>query len=255
MPELPEVELLTRDLRRWLLHQPVTIDVIDPTVVRGDAPLPGVLPVTRVWRRAKHAVLERGDQALVLHLRMTGKVVPDRPQGRTRVRFHTPTAAYAFQDTRRLGELRGVPLGHVDALFAELGPEPFPERHDGDWWRRAVGGTRKAIKPALLDQHRVAGLGNIAGSEICWRAGVSPLRPVPSLSAAEWDALAAHAHAFLHDVVAHEAGQEIHYVSSGGDNPFSVYGRAGQACPRTGGTIERVVQAGRSTFWCPAAQR
>jgi formamidopyrimidine-DNA glycosylase len=254
VPELPEVELLTRDLRRWLLHEPVRVEVIDPSVVRGSGPVEGPVPVSRVWRRAKHAVIERGDQALVLHLRMTGKVVPDRPEGRTRVRFHTPGAAYAFQDTRRLGELRGVPLDQVDALFGALGPEPFPDRQNGAWWRAALGSTRKAIKPALLDQHRVAGLGNIAGSEICWRAGVSPLRPVPSLSPREWDALAEHAHAFLHHVVAHEAGQEIHYVSSGGDNPFSVYGRAGAPCPRTGQPIERVVQGGRSTFWCPAAQ-
>lgn len=111
------------------------------------------------------------------------------------------------------------------------------------------------LKVALLDQARVAGLGNIAASEILWRAGISPEARTAALSDDAWRRIAEHAHAFFDESVETDAGDEIAYVNEGGENRFAVYGRADCACQRCGETIVRTVQAGRSTFACSGCQR
>lgn len=238
MPEIIEVELLCRDLRRWL----------DGRRVRLEAPDVGAealeQSVTAIRRRGKYALIEGQQTTWVLHLRMTGKVVPSRG-GKARARFHTSEGVYDFEDTRRLGTLEAT------ARFddAHLGPEPWPARRDGSWWRAQLR-TRSAIKVALMRQDLVAGLGNIAASEILFRARIHPWRPVPELR--RWDALAHHAHAYLDDLLAHEQGQEIQYVNQGGPNPFRVYGKT--ACPDCGGSLSVGTQSGRSTWHCPRCQ-
>lgn len=241
MPELPEVEILCRNLRRWLVGHRVRLEDLDFGLGSRS------MDVVRVRRRAKYALVEGADQTWVLHLRMTGKVVPTRPEGRTRARFHTPAASFDFKDTRRLGTLSAV-RAFDDS---HLGPEPWPEQRDAAWWREQLSLTRSAIKPALMRQDLVAGLGNIAANEILFRAGISPTARVQHVS--RWQALAEQAHTYLTDVVEHEEGDEIQYVNEGGPNPFLVYGRV--RCPTCGGPIVRTVQGGRSTFSCCQCQQ
>ncbi|MCB9764380.1 MAG: hypothetical protein H6739_31695 [Alphaproteobacteria bacterium] len=261
MPELPEVEIAARNLRRWTRGRRVVgLDLPDDALRIGNRgnPTPAG-PVTRVWRRAKHLLLATPSAELAWHFRMTGKLIPERPGLRPRARLRLDDGGViAFVDTRRLGELRVLPPGGAAAWLdtLDLGPEPFPERHPGAWWAARLGDLRGAIKPALMRQDRVAGLGNIAASEICWRAGVSPRASARTLSAACWAAIAEASHAFLHHIVAVEAGDEIHYLNDGpgASNPFDVYGRAGAPCPRCGAPIQRFMQAGRATFACSVCQ-
>lgn len=245
---------MTRNLRGWLGAGPLRLELVDPRLLRGPEPS-GEEAVTRVWRRAKYCVIERESDAWVLHFRMTGKVVLERPGGKLRARLLTPKASVVFLDARCLGELQVLPLEDLDAYFGakSLGPEPFPERRSGAWWAQRLAGLRGAIKPALMRQERVAGLGNIAASEICFRAALDPRTPVDQVDA--WECVAEQAWSFLHHVVAEESGPEIHYVNEkGASNPFQVYGLEGQACPRCGGVIQRFLQSGRGTFACLSCQ-
>jgi formamidopyrimidine-DNA glycosylase len=253
MPELPEVEVMTRNLRAWLGDGPVRLELLDPRLLVGE--LPGPLPLTRVWRRAKYTVLEGRDQAWVLHFRMTGKVVPDADRPGIRARLHGPERSLAFVDRRCLGQL--FVIDHVDAFFEarSLGPEPYPEPQEGSWWAQRFARKRGPIKPALLDQSCVAGLGNIAASEILHRAGLDPRTPTPELEPEDWDRLARAAHRFLHDVVAWESGEEILFLhgDTGAANPFAVYGREGEEVD--GGVVRRIVQSGRSSFFVEGSAR
>ena len=245
---------MTRNLRVWLGAGPLSLELVDPRLLRGPLPL-DAQPVSRVYRRAKYCVVERQDDAWILHFRMTGKVVLERPGGKLRARLLTPGTPVHFIDARCLGELQVIPRGDVEAHFQskKLGPEPFPERQSGGWWAQRLQGLKGAIKPALMRQDRVAGLGNIAASEILFRAGVDPRTPVPQIQ--DWSGIAQESWAFLHQVVDLESGPEIRYVNEAGStNPFQVYGKAGQACPRCGTTIQRFVQSARSTFACPSCQ-
>lgn len=254
MPELPEVEGAGAHLRRWTAgRRIVSFHTDDPKLLvldRGDGSSIGA-PVGRVWRRAKYLILEAGDEAWVLHFRMTGELLRGQVPGRARWRLDDGTSL-VFADARRLGELWRMPVREVPAFFdaKKLGPEPWPEPRDGAWWAGCLGDARGPLKPVMLDQGRVAGIGNIAASEICWRARLSPLRPANGLSAQEWTRLADAAFAFLDEAVAACSAEEITYINQGGANPFDVYQRDGEPCRRCGEAIVRVVQAGRSTYFC-----
>ncbi len=244
MPELPEVEIQCSRLRRWLVGHEVRLEDLDFGCGHRS------MRVTAVQRRGKYLLIE-GKETWVLHLRMTGKVVASRPGGRKRARFHArrsggEESSYDFEDTRRLGTLSVV------SAFddSRLGPEPWPQRRDASWWRACLQGLRGPIKPALMRQDRVAGLGNIAASEILFRAGVDPRTPVPEVKG--WPRIADAAHAFLEEVIAEETGEEILYINQGGSNPFQVYQRA--HCQACGEAITRLVQSGRATFFCGTCQ-
>ena len=247
MPELPEVEVMTRNLRSWLGTGAVRLELLDARLLVGEPPPP--LQVQRVWRRAKYTVIEGAEQSWVLHFRMTGKVVLDSERPGVRARLHTQDRSLAFVDRRCLGQL--FVARDLDDFFAErrLGPEPYPQPRPGSWWAQRFARKRGPIKPALLDQACVAGLGNIAASEILHRAGLDPRTPTPELSAEDWERLASATHAFLHEVVAFESGEEILFLhgDAGADNPFAVYGREGEEVD--GGVVRRIVQAGRSSFF------
>ncbi|MCB9744337.1 MAG: hypothetical protein H6740_17195 [Alphaproteobacteria bacterium] len=265
MPELPEVEIATRNVRRWTRGRRLRrLELLDPRLVVEATRPPEALAGAQVLgcrRRAKYLILETDLADLVWHFRMTGKLVPDRPGGRTRARLHLDEGdPIAFKDSRCLGELWLLPPGEALPWLqaTALGPEPFPEPQPGEWWAARLAGLRGALKPALMRQDRIAGLGNIAASEICWRARLDPQRPCPTLDAPAHAALAREASAFLHEIVALEAGDEIAYLNDGprdAPNPFAIYGREGEPCPRCGAPVRRFPQAGRSTFWCPPCQR
>jgi len=259
MPELPEVEIMSRNLQRWVGGRKVEhLEVVDPRVVAGGDPRLSIgLKVCSAWRRGKYAILDLGDKGhLVFHFRMTGKVVPRRPTGRARLWLRAGDREIAFEDARCLGQIWWQSVGSLDAFFAArgLGPEPWPGAKEGEWWSARLQGLRGPIKPALMRQERVAGIGNILASEACWRASVSPMRPVPEVSEAQWSALAGAVHETIEHTLAAESGDEIVYVNQGGEGSFSVYGRLGKPCARCGASIERMMQSGRATYWCPACQ-
>lgn len=262
VPELPEVEIMARNVARWAEGARLTgVDIADPRVLSGGDPAARIGETLRAsTRRAKWLVMafEGGDW--LWHFRMTGKFVRDdgRPRWRAALSFDNGERLL-FCDTRCLGEWHAIEPGARDAFFADraAGAEPYPDPQPGGWWQAHLGGTRAAIKTVMMDGRRICGIGNIMAAEILFDAGVSPFTPARDLDDAAWDAIAESAHRILHRVVDAETADEIAYVNDGGDiaqTPFCVYGREGEPCSICGTAIVRTKQGGRSTFHCPACQ-
>ena len=260
MPELPEVEIMARNLSRWLEGRCLSnIEVIDTKLQDSVWPQLVGKPIVGARRRGKYALLEfEGGLHMVFHYRMTGKTVLDpHPDRKSRLRLIIDGGGVvSFEDPRRFGTVQPVHSRDLDAFFEDksLGPEPWPQFRDGPWWSAQLSGLRGPIKTSLMRQDRVAGLGNIAASEILFRSGVNPCLSVPLVTKASWDKLAQSVHDFIEHTLAEESGDEIRYVNQGGEGSFSVYGHAGEPCPECHTEIVRIVQAGRGTFYCPGCQ-
>jgi formamidopyrimidine-DNA glycosylase len=260
MPELPEVEIMSENLRGWIDHQRIrNVEVVDDLLLQeGDPEALRGQTVRAVRRVAKYTLVETRVAVLILHYRMTGKVVLEPTEGRVRARIVTEAGpTVAFKDSRRLGEAWVVEPASVGPFFEAraIGPEPWPDPRPAAWWRERFHGLRGPIKPALLRQDRVSGLGNIAASEILWRAKIDPRRSVQALTPAEWVRIADETPRFLHETIEAERAPEVILVEEGGEGPFAVYDEEGNPCPRCGATLERFVQAARSTYFCPKCQK
>ena len=279
MPELPEVETWARRLRRRALGQRLrTVDVLDAAVVRthlstrpsdrADGDLEKLeawvgQPLVDVLRRSKRLALCWGDGALGVHLGMTGRWVfsglQEPPPRHARLGLGFEDVVAWFVDTRRFGCV--VVYDRPDwrtALGEGLGPEPWPAPVPPEDLAARFA-TRRAIKPALLDQNRIAGMGNIHAAEALFRAQINPFTPAMALDTAQWDRLSgALCEQLAHAIEALEALPLVTYITEqGGDGEaegFQVYGREGQPCVRCAAPIERQVQSGRATYWCPMCQ-
>jgi formamidopyrimidine-DNA glycosylase len=278
MPELPEVEIAARNLRRWTKGR--TLRAVESTATsivgaEGRRALPKLAGArfVSVERVGKHLLvtLARGQARVGLwsHLGMTGKWLRRSP-GLDAPRFSHARLTLDdgktlhYCDMRRFGRLRVVPGARFDDVprLAALGPDPLRDGIDAGRLHARLARVRLPIKVALLDQTVLAGVGNIQSIEGCWRARLDPRRPANSLSRAEIARLARGILASIDftlarfdELEADKGDGEIVYVEENRKaNPFKVYGRAGWPCPRGDGTIKRIVQAGRSTFFCPACQ-
>ena len=280
MPELPEVEFVRRRLRRVMEGVRIThVDLRRPDL-RG--PLPSDFArrlegqtVNRLTRRAKYllAELSSGD-VLLMHLGMSGSFRIVAPVAETPGRFRydrseddrhdhvafqlSSGARVVFNDPRRFGQMTIVaagerPPGSVQAL----GPEPLSKTFDARVLARALRGKKTSLKAALSDQRVVAGLGNIYVSEALHEARLSPTRPAGTLvtRAGEPREGAAALVTAIRRVLQKAIRQQARY--RGDDDRFRVYDREGLRCQRREcpGRIRRIVQAGRSTFYCPVCQR
>jgi formamidopyrimidine-DNA glycosylase len=278
VPELPEVETVRRGLERHLVgRRIVTVDVGRERTVRRtsrEALIDGLSDtvVERADRRGKYLLLplDSGD-TLMIHLRMSGQVLlaargSERPP-HTHVVMHLDDGREAwFVDPRTFGEVVVFDPGRVEREvpeLARLGVDPIAERFDVDILRGAFGSSRRALKPVLLDQHVIAGIGNIYADEILHRARLRPDRPASSLDRRRVGEL----HRAIVDVLSEaiDAGgstlSDAQYVDLMGDggsyqDEHRVYGRGGERCSTCGrGWIQRVVTGGRGTHFCGVCQR
>ena len=267
MPELPEVEIASRQLRSWLAgRRVVAARAARSRVIRGQAPQRFAALAGRrlegIDRRGKWMLLRfDGGQGLVSHLGMTGKWVrrpaSDSPTAYARATLSLDDGNEVdYRDPRMFGRLI---QGEVAALrelpsWRALGPDPL-EGIDVERLHAVLSKTRRSLKEALMDQRTLAGLGNIYVSESLWRARLSPQRPGTSLTPAETRRLADAVGESLRAALdAEDSPEPITYVEEGGENIFRVYDREGQACARCGTAIRRIVQGGRSTYYCPSCQ-
>ncbi len=275
MPELPEVEFAARCLRSWARARRIEAAELDPAarrIFRPAAPAAFARAVRgarveRIERVGKHLLLTlrkgRTPLGVLSHLGMTGKWLRtsrgEAPPRHSRARLQLDDGRVLhYQDPRLFGRLRLVPGARFEAVpeLAALGPDPLAEGIDVGRLAAMLGRTRLPVKVKLLDQRLLPGVGNIHAAEACFRARIDPRRPSRSLTRAEAKRLAAGVLASFHMTLDAEQGPEITYVEEGGDNPFLVYAREGERCPRCRRErIRRVVQAGRSTFYCPRCQR
>ena len=280
MPELPEVETVRRALDEALRgHKIANVDVRAKGLRK---PFPKDLrarltgrKILHCTRRAKYALLELdNNDVLVIHLGMSGRVmlhertIAYKPERHDHlVMTFDNGLRFALNDARRFGAVYLVAKNKLDGheAFKSLGPEPLEKNFTGAVLASALAGRKTPIKMALLDQGIVAGLGNIYVSEALFDAGISPLRKAGSLSVKEAKALCASIKKVLKKAVAAGGSTLKDYKRPDGElgyfqHCFAVYDRVGSACPgcdcnvgKTGG-IKRIVQGGRSTFFCPRRQ-
>lgn len=265
MPELPEVEHARQCLTRWVQGAVVASVAAPRSHVQGATAasfakaLTGA-QITRVDRKGKQlrVATDRG-VFLFSHLGMTGKWVkrpadapPERfEKARLVVKRGRERHAILYVDPRMLGRLLAT---HEDTkAWRALGPDPLS---DGVDLTKVLRST-KSIKEALMDQVRLAGVGNIQAAEALWRARVDPRTKASSLTAAQGKALGKAVMESIRFTLRKqgEDQDEIAYVEErGAPNPFRVYGRQGEPCPRCRTTLVRIVQGGRSTVLCPSCQ-
>ena len=267
MPELPEVEIASRQLRAWAKGQRIVSARAERSrVIRGQSPqrfaqLAGHR-LQDVERSGKWMLLRfDGGEGLVSHLGMTGKWIRrDRgapPPSHVRATLELEDGhVLDYRDQRLFGRLiRGKveELRKLPALAA-LGPDPLPGV-DARRLYEVLRKTQRSLKEALMDQRTLAGLGNIQVSEALHRARLNPQRLGVSLSPDEAVRLGAAIEESLRSALEGEDSPEpITYVEEGGENIFLVYDRAGEPCSNCGTAIERIVQGGRSTYFCPHCQ-
>jgi len=274
VPELPEVETVRRSLAPHVVGRRVErVEARRIKLRRGIDPRPWrarVLGATleRIGRRGKYLLLEFDRATVVIHLGMSGRLQLARPG-----REHDPHTHLVlgfgrgvelrFVDPRRFGAAFIVAPGTTDRVpeLAALGPDPMQE-DVAPALRDAAARSRAPIRSLLLDQHVVAGLGNIYANEALARAGIHPLRRAETIAPRRVARLAAEIRAVLENALI-AGGTTLAdggFADAEGASGYfavqlAVYGREGEPCPRCGSVIRRVVAGNRSAFFCPRCQR
>lgn len=271
MPELPEVETTVRGLelvlkgRRLRRVEARRQDLRRPFPADLGQRLTGSRVIS-LGRRAKYGLIDtdRGD-TLVFHLGMSGawRVDPDELGKHDHLIFETEEGRrLSLRDPRRFGSIDLVATDELAEwpAFAALGPEPLTGVIDGPWLKERFAGRSAAVKRLLLDQRIVAGLGNIYACEALFRARIDPRKPAGKVSRAKLDALAEAIPEVLEDAISAGGSTLRDFAAPDGElgyfsKQFDVYDREGEPCRRSDGNVRRIVQGGRSTFFCPACQR
>jgi formamidopyrimidine-DNA glycosylase len=278
MPELPEVEVGRRQLERWATGRSLeSVHIVDRAVVRrsmstkpsdalpdGPEQVQSLVGQTagRPVRHGKRLGWSFGRRGLLCHFGMTGHWIR-RPTGETppqnsRIGLGIGGATLWYVDSRRWGCVVVVESSEIeDALRSGVGPDALDEALGASELRKRVQ-SRKPIKVALMEQERLAGLGNIHAAEACFRAKVLPGKQANTLADPEWEALAPSIVDQLRFAIDAEGGgarDDFQYVNLGGPNPFSVYARTGEPCPVCATKITSEDMSGRTTYWCPNCQK
>lgn len=265
MPELPEVETVVRGLRGPLVGRTFTgVTVTWPNSIRTPIPelqhrLPGQR-IEKITRRGKYLQfhLSEGD-TLFIHLKMTGDLLvepedePLNPHVRTIFDLDNHHQL-RFKDPRKFGRVYLV--DDPAQVVGKLGPEPLPDDFSLDDFKALFRRRSGRLKPLLLNQQFIAGVGNIYADESCFMAKIDPRRPVDTLTEAELERLYHAIRQALNAGITHK-GASLDAVYRGGEfqNYFQAYGRSGEPCLTCGAEIQRIVLGGRSTHFCSRCQR
>lgn len=267
MPELPETETIARDLDGALRGAVVrSVTVLRPDVLRG-GPVDRIAGATilGVSRRAKSVVLDLGEAGrVVVTPRFTGALLLDGAPDEVYTCLHLPLAdgrLLRYHDVRRLGTVAMLAPDAYAAWDATLGPEPLDPALTAGRFSGIIRGSSRAVKSILMDQRRLAGVGNIYANEALWRAGIRPARRGSAVTRVQSGRLLDDLRAVLEESIALRGTTFRDYRDAyGGKGGFAAklqaYGRAGQPCARCG-TPLRTTHAieGRQTVWCPDCQR
>lgn len=287
MPELPEVETVRRGLLPAMEGRVITRAQVNRPDLRWPFPprMAERLTGARVHglrRRSKYILADLStDETLLIHLGMSGRMLISAPGTRETLgdwHHHHPApekhdhvildmedgTRITFNDARRFGAMDLLPTATADAhpLLAQLGPEPLGNDFSEPYLVARLKDRNTPIKSALLDQHIVAGLGNIYVCETLYRARIHPARKAGRISAARAAALVPIIRDVLAEAITAGGSSLRDYRQADGElgyfqHSFQVYGREGEPCLTTGctATIHRIVQSGRSSFYCPGCQR
>lgn len=279
MPELPETETIASDLQAMVRGATITDVVVERADVLREATAKQLRDalsggrIARVWRRAKMIVLDvehpgRSAWHVVVQPRFTGGLIVDDgtlpPQERAYVCVTLALGdrrALHYRDVRRLGTVALMSDDRFSEYSAGLGPEPLDPMLTDAAFSGSLRLSRQSIKAALMDQKRLAGVGNIYANEALWRAAIDPSRTADSLQPAEWQALHTAVREVLTESVAARGTSFRDYRDARGERgsfveQLAAYGRAGLPCPRCGRRlIGTHAVDGRSTVFCANCQK
>ncbi|HRH21895.1 MAG TPA: bifunctional DNA-formamidopyrimidine glycosylase/DNA-(apurinic or apyrimidinic site) lyase [bacterium] len=283
MPELPEVETIIRDLTVHLVNKTIKqVSVIYPgsinqKPVKFIAHLEGQ-KIKNLSRRGKNIILQLTTDYLVIHLKMTGQLVwrggqttlagghpiinvgQELPNKFTRVILKFAAGTLYFNDVRKFGWVRIMTALELELYLQRLGVEPLGIDFTKDYLQTALAAKHIAIKAALLDQSKIAGLGNIYVDEALWASGIAPTRPANSLSKPELKKLQQAIVAVLNLSISQRGTSFNNYRDGNGEAGnnmkfLKVYGRANEACPKCRRPLKKFRLAGRGTHWCDHCQK
>jgi len=266
MPELPEVEVARENLERWLVGRRIARAQVTDARMRGgqsrrrvEGALEGA-SVRAVSRRGKFLLFDLGSkrEAVVAHLGMTGKFLlqsrSDALPRFARVSIELDRGdRVVYCDVRRLGQFRLLDAVE-ERRIAALGVEPLGPDFTPRTLLELTGQSAKPIKIFLMDQRRIAGVGNIQAAESLFLARLHPEREARSLDEKEIARLVRSIRRTLASEIARSRSENPGYLHEGSENDFRVYGRSGEPCPRCRSAIARFVQGGRSSYYCPRCQ-
>lgn len=270
MPELPEVEVIRRGLARKLVGE--TIVGISPGDKRlrrqtGPAEMAGLVgrKVNGLRRRGKYLLIhfDQG-QTLLVHLGMTGRLFYQTGScpalSHVHLIFHLDSGhRLLYQDVRRFGQILLYPKGKTPEALAQVGLEPWSRRLTPEWLQQKTARLKRPVKNFLLDGRMLAGVGNIYASEALFEAGIHPQTPVGEITLERWKTLLQAVRRILSRSIRAGGTTIANFADCEGQSglfavQLKVYGRKGEPCPVCGRAIERLVMAGRSTFFCPYCQ-
>jgi formamidopyrimidine-DNA glycosylase len=268
MPELPEVETVTNEIQPYVLGRRIADVAVNwPGTVKGhvvDEFVAGLRgqTVTGVFRRGKFVVWQLSNgKRLLTHLKMTGSLIAAAaggeppPYNRVEITLDDGGKVF-FRDPRKFGRMK---LIDGDGVLDELGPEPLEPEFTPQVFEAILKKRKSPIKPTLLDQTLIAGIGNMYADEALFEAKIHPLRPADSLTPGEYRELHAAIQHILKAAIESKGASIANYIRPGGELghahfAFKVAHKRGENCPRCGTPLQRIVVRGRGTYLCPKCQ-
>jgi len=266
MPELPEVETIKRELEKAVLGKKITgVCVHNPTVIRQPSvekfkkELSGA-SIKNILRKAKVLILELSNgKSLVIHLKMTGQLIYPGGGKKSRVSFKLSDGNMLdFNDQRLFAELRLLDDWRNLKFIQGLGPEPFDLT--ADKFKEMLASKKTKIKPLLMNQTFISGVGNLYAAEALFRAKIHPERPAASLTDKEKELLFKEIKDTLSEAIKYKGSSVDQYLQLSGEagnyvKYHKVYGREGEPCLICKTPVKRISLGGRGTYFCPKCQR
>ena len=281
MPELPEVETITKQLNEVLVGQRIIkVEVLSRRSFGGKEGDVEGKKILGVNRKAKIAIINLGGLYLLIHLKMTGQLiyrqgkknvagghptadwVNELPSKHTRIVFNLSKGKLFFNDQRLFGWVKVVDEEGLKREFKNYGPDVIDKSVSQEYLYNILQKTRRAIKVVVTDQAKIAGVGNIYANDGLWCAGISPSRPSNQVSKPEADKLLDCLRKVVNAGIKYggATARDENYVSASGlggkyQNHFLVYEQVGRECGRCKGKIKKITLGGRGTYYCPGCQR
>ncbi|MBW1634992.1 MAG: bifunctional DNA-formamidopyrimidine glycosylase/DNA-(apurinic or apyrimidinic site) lyase [Deltaproteobacteria bacterium] len=276
MPELPEVEVICRGIRPFLLNRTIREIHHSGKKLRRDVPVTALNEelinsrVAAVERRAKYLLIRFDTSALLIfHFGMTGNLGIFSPHSPTakhdhlRLRLDNETEL-RFNDTRRFGSISLIRPGEQGTVerdfFKNSGPEPFTDKFSGKYLQQLAKGKQQPVKVFIMTSRTVAGIGNIYASESLFAAGIRPSRKIKQISLQSWNRLAAEIRKVLKEAISCGGSTISDFVNASQEKGyfqmnFKVYGRSGESCLKCSSSIKKQTIGGRASYYCPKCQK
>ncbi len=267
MPELPEVETIKRDLEDTIIGKKIAdVEIGVAKIIKEPSPqefIEGIQnkEIKKILRRGKVLILKLSAQYLIFHLRMTGQIIYGNKDEKSKVCFLLSNGRYLnFLDQRVLGEIKLVNDWQELPFIKQMGPEPLEEEFTLERFQQMLKEKKTKIKPLLMEQGFIAGIGNLYAAEILFKAKINPSHPANNLTLPEIKRIYPAIKKVLRQAIKYRGSSVDTYRDARGEKgkfeqKIQVYGRKGKPCFECGGLIERISLGGRGTYFCPQCQK